>query len=260
VTSDRRHRPIHDAGIALTLLTIVPARVQWTEGERTGAAAWFPAVGLFIGSVAWGLAHLLRWAGWQGSAAFAIAAVLVGIWALLTRLLHWDGLADVADGVWGAHTPERRLDIMADSHTGAFGATAVALVAVLEVSAIASVLLGNHELPLLVVPAFARLAPTCAAWLGKPARPGGLGRSVMGAPRLLEIVVAAAVVGTCVWALMVGYGLSGGLLGLGAIFLALAVPHVLSMAVGGVTGDIMGASVLICEAVLFLAAAVMWGA
>jgi len=260
VTPNQRYRPLHDAGIALTLLTIVPARVRWTGGERTGAAAWFPAVGLVIGSVAWSLVHLMRWAGWHGRAAFAVAAGLVGMWALLTRLLHWDGLADFADGLWGGHTPERRLEIMADSHTGAFGASAIALVAILEVSAIGSILLGVHELPLLVVPALARLAPTCASWLGKPARASGLGRSVIGAPRLFEIAVAAAVVGTCVWALIVGYGLSGGLLGLGAIFLALAIPHVLSMAVGGVTGDIMGASVLICEAVLLLAAAVMWGA
>jgi len=255
-----RFRPLHDAALALSLLSAIPTRAKWEAGERTGAAAWFPAVGLVIGSVTWGAAHALRIAGWNGAGAYAVAAVFVAISALLTRMLHWDGLADVADGLWGGDTPQRRLEIMADSRTGAFGATAIALVALAQVTAIGSVLLGNHELPLLVVPALARLAATCAAWLGRPARPGGLGRSVMGAPKIVEIAVAGVVVGTCVWALFAGYGFAGALFGGAAVLLALAVPHLLSGPVGGVTGDVMGASVLVCEALLFVTAAVLWGA
>ncbi len=58
-------------------------------------------------------------------------------------MLHWDGLADYADGLWGGSTPEARLAIMADSHTGAFGATAVAIVALVETASVASILSGQ---------------------------------------------------------------------------------------------------------------------
>ena len=107
------------------------------------------------------------------------------MWAGATRMLHWDGLADYSDGLWGGSTPQERLAIMADSHTGAFGATAVAIVALVETASVASILAGHHEMPILLIPAFARLSASCAAWLGTPARPSGLGRSVMGPPTLL---------------------------------------------------------------------------
>ena len=42
-----------------------------------------------------------------------------------------DGLADVADGFFGAGTPERRLEIMKDSRIGAFGTLALILVLLL---------------------------------------------------------------------------------------------------------------------------------
>jgi cobalamin synthase len=53
----------------------------------------------------------------------------------------------------------------------------------------------------------------------------------------------------------------GGATGLGlvvlGIILALVVPHLLSARMGGVTGDVMGASVLIVETLLLLTAGVI---
>jgi len=253
-------RPIRDARLAVSLLTAVPLGARWPERERTGVAGWFPFAGLLVGGVGWASVHGLRLLGWTGHASLVVGVAIVALWAVLTRMLHWDGLADYADGLWGGATPERRLEIMADSRTGAFGATGIVLVALMESAALASILLGDHEMPVLVVPALARLAASCAAWLGTPAREGGLGRSVMGRPALIDLAAAAAVVGTCVWALYWGYGVSGVALGAGAIALALVVPHALSRPVGGVTGDVMGASVLLCEALLFACAAMLWGA
>ncbi len=138
---------------------------------------------------------------------------MVAIWALLTRMLHFDGLADVADGFWGSHDRGRRLEIMADSHTGAFGATAIALTAIVEVAAIGSIIAVPHELALLLVPAFARFSATAGCWLGSPARDGGLGRSVMARPTLMGAVPAVVVLLAAVAALWFGYGAGGAALG-----------------------------------------------
>lgn len=255
-----RPKPLRDAALALSLLTVVPTPARWPEEERTGVSGWLPFVGLLVGAVGWGAVHLLRGIGWDGRAALVVAALVVTAGALLTRFLHWDGLADVADGLWGGHTAERRLEIMADSRTGAFGATAIALVAITEVAAIASIIGADHERPLLLVPALARFAATFAAWLGTPAREGGLGRSVIRRPDVATALPALAVLVFVTAAAWWGYGLLGVLFVAGGVVVALGVPHVLSMPVGGVTGDIMGASVLVTEAVLFSAAAIMWGA
>lgn len=252
-------RPTRDALLALTLMSVVPARVEWPEGERVDIAGWFPMVGVVLGLFGALFVELAGWMPLSGSRALLVAAVLITVWAALTRFLHWDGLADVADGLWGGHTPERRLEIMSDSATGAFGATAIALTAIVSVAGASGLITSGSSHVLLAVPVMARLAPAFAAWIGRPARTSGLGRSVMTPPGIggaAAAIVAVAIAGAVMWS---GSGAMG-LYFLGALlFAALAVPHVLSLPVGGVTGDIMGASVIICEALGLAAGAFVWG-
>lgn len=256
----KRPGPLNDALLAVALLTAIPVRSTWPEDGETEVSGWFAFVGLLLGGIAWGLVSAAGWLGWRGNAAFVVAAAVIALWAALTRMLHWDGLADVGDAVWGGHTVERRLEIMSDSATGAFGATAVALVAVAQVASLGSLLQAGHLLPLVAVPALARLAASFAAWLGTPARTGGLGRSVMRKPRISTVWPSDAVLVAVFAVLYTGYGLPGLWFILGGLALALVVPHVIASRVGGVTGDVMGASVLLCETGLLAAAAIVWGA
>ena len=243
-----RLHPIKDAGLALSLLTAIPTPATITEESRPQVAAWFPAVGAIFGFVGWGIVHGVERLHSGTRTSFLIAALIVLAWALLSRLLHWDGLADVADGFWGSHDRERRLEIMSDSHTGAFGTTAVALIALIEVAAIGAIIARPHELVVLLVPVISRFSATAGAWLGKPARPGGLGRSVIGHPERAERADRA---GTACGRSRGDVGsdtdMPGLILAACGVIVALAVPHVLSSRFGGVTGDVMGASVLITE-------------
>ncbi len=252
-------RPIRDAALALSLLTVLPTSARVEPDEPNGVAGWFPAVGLLIGAVGWCVVQAAMLVGWNGRAALVLGAVIVLAWALMTRFLHWDGLADVADGLWGGSTAQRRLEIMKDSSTGAFGATAIALVSLLEVTSVGSLAPGTGVVALLCAPALARLGATFAAWLGTPARPDGLGRTVMCRPGVLATVPAIVVVGLVGALMWLGVGAVGVAWVVAVVFAALVVPHVLSREVGGVTGDIMGASVLICEALALASAALMWG-
>ena len=170
-----RQHPIRDAGLALSLLTVIPTPARWPEDGRTQVAGWFPAVGALVGLSGYAVVKLAETTGVVHRAPFVVAAVVVSLWALITRMLHWDGLADVADGYWGSHDVERRLEIMSDSHTGAFGATAVALVAVLEVTAIGS-FLEYHQYPVLAVPLFARARGNSCGVVGQVGPSGRAGR------------------------------------------------------------------------------------
>jgi adenosylcobinamide-GDP ribazoletransferase len=245
-----------DFWTAVSLLTVVPVPISARSHEpRPNAAGWFPLVGLALGALGWGLVHLLGFFGWSGSrGSLVVAAVVVTLWALVTRLLHWDGLADVADAWWGGATPQRRLEIMKDPRSGAFGVTAIVMVALLQVTAVGQILL-NHQLPLLIVPALARIGATFAAWLGTSARPDGLGRTVVGRPSLAGVLPAAAGVLLIALAASAGMHSAGAAYVAIALLLALGVPHVVSKRMGGVTGDVMGATVLIIETLLFLGAA-----
>ena len=248
-----KDRPVRDARLAVSLLTLVPTGATWPDGEQTQVAAWFPAVGAIFGLVGYGVVKAFAALHAQSRAAYVVAALVVVAWALMSRLLHWDGLADVADGFWGADERTRRLEIMSDSRTGAFGATAVGLVVVLEVAAIGAIVARPHELPILLVPVLSRFSATAGAWLGKPARPGGLGRAVTGRPTWLSVVIGIVPLVAALTGVWLGFNATGLALGFFGVLVAFAVPHVLSERFGGVTGDVMGASVLLTETVLFAA-------
>lgn len=249
-----RPNPVRDAALAVSLLTVVPTPAQWTDEGPRDVAGWFPAVGLLIGGVAWGLGRAAVLLGLNAAHPAVVAALLLLVTALLTRFLHYDGLADVADAWWGGADVPRRLEIMKDSATGAFGVTAVAFAIVIATVAVSDIVESGVIWPLLVIPALSRSAATFAAWLGSPARDGGLGRSVMTRPGIAGMLPFGAVVaGVCAFCWLSGGVVGLALAGIGVVA-ALVTPHLVSARFGGVTGDVMGASTLIVETFLFFVA------
>lgn len=250
--------PFRDLGLAFTTLTVLPLPARWPEGERPDVASYYPMAGLFVGGVAYALVVLAALAGWELQAPLLLAALVAIVLAKLTRFLHWDGLADVADG-WTADSPASRRRILKDTHVGAFGAAAVALVAIAQVAALSSVLESGYLVVLFAVPPIARLAATFSAWIGKPATATGLGASVCRRPGLLGILFAATATALALVPLQLAYATQGLYFGVGGIVAALVVPDLIARRFGGVTGDVMGAAIVIAETLLFGAAAVMWG-
>ncbi len=250
---------------AFSLLTAVPIQAARPNEDTAGdVAAAFPFVGLAIGVATWlALAaillaesrflNLVTEPAYLTRAPLVFAVLIVTAWALLSRFLHWDGLGDVADAFWGGPTVERRLEIMADSSIGAFGVTGIVIVFVLCVAALGN-LLGTAE-PLatgwflVAVPVVGRLAATFAAWLGVSARPEGLGSAVMGRPSVAGAVFGVVTVAGALAPVVMLMGVSGAVWCAAMILVAAAVPHLLASRMGGVTGDVMGASILITEAI-----------
>ncbi len=252
-----RFAPLEDLTLAFGVLTAFPVRAEWPERARGDVAGYFPLVGVVLGAIAMASVAVLRAAGWHGGSALVVAVAIVGAWALCTRMLHWDGLADTADGFWGSEERERRLEIMRDSHTGAFGATAIALLAVAQIGAVSSVVGVGAYWGLLAAPVMGRLSATFAAWLIAPARSDGFGAAVAGRPEI-SAVIPAALAEVLVFA--VAYVLGGWVavaICLGAEVSALLIPVAISRRFGGVTGDVMGASVLLAETATLCAVALI---
>lgn len=263
MSAPRTSQPIRDAALALSLLTALPVRVKWPSEERPDVAGYFPFVGLVLGSVT---AFVFALAMALGPAAETLvrtrstifALLVVAVWAAATRMLHWDGLADVADAVWGAHGRERRLEIMADSAIGAFGTTAIVLVGVAQVASLAQLLAAGAIVPLVIVPVAGRLAASYGAWLGAPARPGGLGAAVAGRPGGVSSTVALGCLAIAAWLCFATMPFPSAIaIVAAALVLPPVVPHLLSKPFGGVTGDVLGASVLLTESAVLLVAALV---
>lgn len=237
---------------ALGFLTWLPVPLGGGAPSLERAAksqAWFPVVGLLIGALLVGLDQLLGRGLPRGSADVLLVIALVWV----TGGLHLDGLGDSADGIAGGRDREERLRIMRDPHAGSFAVIAI-------VSVLAMKWAGLQALPgavrwqaLLLTPCLARMAMTLSLYAVPPARDEGLAHAFRAHADLRSAGIAAA---TGVVAAVVVFGLGG----LAAVALAggagAAIGVVARRSVGGLTGDLCGATVEITEAsvLLFIAA------
>lgn len=236
--------------MALRYLTIAPvpagAHVEPTNLGR--AAPWFPLIGLALGLVVAGAASVLHLV----FPPVLDALLTVTVWKLLTGGLHLDGLSDCFDGLVGGDAADR-LRIMHDSRIGAFGVIGLILFLLLEVGAV-SELGASRVRALVALPALARAMPPLLAWGFPAAR--GLGQGAMFRAGLRPAGALAA--------LVIGAAAAVGLLGVaGVVVLGLAIVATLVIGwfatrrLGGVTGDVMGATIEITE-LLALLALVAW--
>lgn len=211
----------------------------------------FPVVGLMVGI-------LQAAAGWGFALYFSpelTAWWVVGLGAWVTRGLHLDGLADVADGMGGAYEPERRLAIMKDSRVGSFGVLALILGLGLKVSAVSGLLSAHGWSALLLVPALSRYAMVLSMRKVPYARPeGGLGKAFVDRMGRHELFWAS------VWAVLIALALfrHWALLMLAvAMVSATALRNAAKRWLGGMTGDMLGAVNEVTEILLYHAALVI---
>lgn len=123
-------KPLTSFWAAIAFYTQIPIPTSWTL-EFQGVARWVTVMGLLIG----GLLSLLDGGlAFLGVPTFTRSALVIVAWVGLTGGFHLDGAMDTADGL-AVMNPERRLEVMADSVTGAFGAIASGVILLLKVAA-----------------------------------------------------------------------------------------------------------------------------
>ena len=241
--------------LALGTLTILPTgRVEVTRRAAAVAMVVAPLAVL-------PLAAVVAAAGWLGprvSAPDLVTAIAVlGLVALGTRALHLDGLADTVDGLGASWDRARALEVMRRGDTGPMGVVALVLVLGLQAAAAAASLsrpTGWLTVAALLCVSRGALALSCARPL-RPARNTGLGAAVIGSvPSWLAVAIWAVLLYVCALLAHAG-GLPSwhGLLGAAA-----AAAAVLIMAgwctrrLGGLTGDVLGATIELAFAVLLI--------
>ena len=228
---------------AVTFLTVLPVarRVALDGADVARGSVLFPLVGAGIGALSGGLAWLV------GDHAPPLLAAVIGVaaGAAVTGALHLDGLADCADS-YGGRTPEDRLRIMRDHTIGTYGGTALLLDLLVRVSALAA-LAGTSD-ALLVAAAAGGLGraggPLLAAALPYAQTRPGAGEALSAHPSRTRAVVAV-VVGAVVAVACVGVDAWAVLL-VTAVVVPLAGRSA-SRRLGGVTGDVMGATAELVE-------------
>ncbi|MEV8564317.1 adenosylcobinamide-GDP ribazoletransferase [Streptomyces sp. NPDC051322] len=237
---------MHGIRFAFGTLTVLPVRV--TRWDRTAARAGLlcaPLAGLVVGVSAAALGAVLLLAG-AGPLLAAVASTAVP--AVLTRGLHLDGLADVADGLGSGKPAEDALRVMKQSDIGPFGVVTLLFVLLAQVAVLDRLYAAGwaHGAVAAVVGALAaRAALTLACRTGVPAaRPDGLGAAVAGVvPLPAALAAAVLVIAACAGA-GAAFGRYGAWQhGLAVVVALLAAHFLLRHCVrrfGGVTGDVFG--------------------
>ncbi len=99
----------------------VPKNLPYSAERMNQSGRYFALVGILLGAICAGCYWLLSF---LLSADVSVFLTMV-LSLMLTGAFHEDGLADMADGIGGGMTLERRLTIMKDSRIGTYGSSAL---------------------------------------------------------------------------------------------------------------------------------------
>jgi len=236
---------------AFQFLTIFPTiiRRMFSSREMGRAVAWFPLVGLVLGSLLYCVHSLVQII----FPANVSTALTLFVWVIFTRAFHLDGFMDTCDGLFGGFIPERRLEIMKDSRMGAFGIAGGVLILIIQYASLVSSL---NLLPALVLATtLGRWASPLVIYTFPYAREDGLGIEMKRNVGLKEVFLATLIAGIVSWFTLSWFGLA---LMLGAAALAFLIAFYVMRLLPGLTGDIYGTVTTMVETLVLLFFTVSW--
>lgn len=248
-------RVIRSLCIAFSTYSRIPVpQVEWSEENRKYSMCFFPLIGAIIGLLLWGWLWLCD--------ALSIGPVLRGAVGVLLPILvtggiHMDGFMDTSDALASWQTKERRLEILKDTHVGAFAVIGCVGYMLLMAGALSETSAhAGFMLAVCFVVSRSLSAWTLAAF--PSARPNGMLDSFARAAHKRLVTVSSGVyllLCAAVWLIF------GGWLGLACLCLTVTwtqyYHHMSIKYFGGVTGDLAGWFVQTAE--LLLIAVIVFG-
>lgn len=242
--------------IALAMYSKLPAkRVEWDKKSLSWALCWFPVVGVAAGALLFGWLWL---AGVLGLGAPLRAAIALLIPIAISGGIHVDGFCDTADALGSHQTREKKLEILKDSHTGAFAVFCCGVYLILFFAAWCQVETPSLETMgvLALTPVLSRSLSGIAAVTMPNARGSGL-LATFTAPMDRQKAHGILVAWMCLSGMamvMLDHWAGGGAVAAAAIsFIYYEV--MANRQFGGITGDLEGFFLQICECSMVLLAA-----
>lgn len=231
--------------VAFSMYSKIPMpRVEWNEKNMKYAMCFFPLVGAVIG----GLMLLVRFlCGRFGFSTSVYAVVMTALPVLVSGGIHTDGFIDTVDALSSYGDKEKKLEILKDPHTGAFAIIGAIMYYLLFFGFMTEIWDIKAAIAVSVGFVLSRSLSGLAIGIFKCAKNSGLLYTFKSAAHKKTIVtVMILYIALCVAMLCFT-----GVYGLGTICAAvisfLWYRHVAYSKFGGITGDIAGYFVCICE-------------
>ncbi|WP_028393362.1 adenosylcobinamide-GDP ribazoletransferase [Bacillus cihuensis] len=248
--------------INLQFFTAIPIKkpLPMDEPFIHRAVQTFPLAGLSLGLLTSGsLFALMEWTP------FSLLAISFFVWLLtiiLTGGLHLDGWIDASDALFSYQDKEKRLEIMSDPRTGAFGVLSVIILLSARFLFIYEIIsrmnLASFFL-IALIPAISKMVMGMLLYTMPLAKQEGLAAFFQRAAKKSSIHIYGLYL---IVLLMMAFYISISLLYMSLIMIAVACILFLLIRrktliwFGGITGDVLGASVEGVELFLWLT---VWG-
>lgn len=237
--------------IALSMFSKIPVpQFEWKEEDMRFMVIFFPFVGIVIGGLTflWGMAYEAF-----AFSRFTYACIGLAIPLIVTGGFHVDGYMDTMDAFHSYQPRERKLEILKDSHIGAFSVICLLLYTLLFLGGYAEI--KGKEAVLLLGISFwlSRIFSAVGILNFRCAKKDGL--LFLFSNRADRIAVNAAVgvqLVLCVVLLWFVSGVFGLVLAAAAAVTFGYYYRKAKKELGGVTGDTSGWFTTLCEAVLVL--------
>lgn len=239
---------------AVQFLTVIPVNknIQTNPEDLAKSTIFFPLVGIIIGSFLVITNELLS---------LIFSNLLVSVFILITEIIiscgfHLDGLVDTFDGIFsGFKNKERIVEIMKDSRVGGMGVIFLFLFLFLKFSLIYELSPVFKNKVLLLMPVFGRWMAVFGARFYESVKRGEESLAEIYTDYVSNFEFIVATIFILVLSFLI-FGFNSVLFWVIIFIFNLYFYNYINSKIGGITGDILGASCEITE-ILFLITGVL---
>lgn len=237
--------------IAISMYSKLPTPyVEWDKEAMQYSFCFFPVVGVIIAALQIGWWYA---ANWLGIGTFFYAAVFSVLPLLITGGIHMDGYMDTMDAKHSYQPKERRLEILKDPHLGAFAVITVLVYMVLYVGA-ATEIRSLKECILIAVGFVISRAYSSMAfvWFEPAKKEGTFYQFAISANKKAILITQSVVLLLCAALVIWMHPVLGVLITLSGLLTFFYYRQMSRNCFGGVTGDLAGYFLQICELIILL--------
>ena len=230
--------------IAFAMYSKIPVPIfPWEEKNMKYAICFFPFVGAVIGGLVY---FWYSFCCLKNISGILFAAVMTAIPVLISGGIHTDGFCDTIDALSSNQPRERKLEILKDSNAGAFAVIYCVMYYLLYFG-------GAHQFT-----QTANIIPVCAGFVisrclsglavqnFKFAKKNSSAAAFKSDKKIINAVLVLILI--IAYLFVLSYGIKYGLACIAASILSFAYYRYMSYKqFGGITGDLAGFFVLICE-------------
>ncbi len=238
--------------ICLGMFTKLPLPiVDWDEGKGPGALCFLPVAGIICSVPIMAVYTVCDY--------FAVPALVAGAFMLIASyavcgFVHFDGYMDTADSLLSARDRETMLRILKDSTVGAFSVIAIVTLLIVDFAAFTSLYISYVNIfALIFIPALSRAIGDIVLFNYEPLSSSGIMKYFKtGQKKVHNLVAVLWVILLSAGLVMVTYEINTLIVSLSAIIVGLWIAKHAEKKLGGINGDIVGAVIVITEALGYL--------